>query len=556
MKQFYILFLITISTTHVFCTDYYWVNNSGNWSDYNNHWATSSGGSLFHSSVPSYTDNVIFDQNSFAQLTDILVIDADASCNSFIFNNNLSPEISSVHDSVILRINGDLTLNFLFNFSYYGELIFNGNSNITSSSNSLNSRIKFDSPGGNFNLSDEFCSTDTVRFVAGNFFTQNNTCRFNFIKDDDFGTRSLYFETSDVYVTGGIKGRNNTAQEHFYADSSRFVFNNALYLYAYYKSFNIVEINSPGLIASVDNGNIDSVIINSDCQFFLHAGYTNNITLDANPADTIIIDVDGCTLGRIDGRSDSSDFVQLRYGEGQLSIDEVYSSADLEMIWYSIDVCYVDINKAMCMKNAKFTGFNYENSKRLQIQTMEIFGNGQYTSFYCDSLTLHPNTTHTFDPQAKQIFNNLFATGSASQNIILRSSIPGVQDTIEMNHDFCGNYLDISDIFVYGPNNYYAGANSINTTNNAGWNFTSCAATTDELSENKNILLYPVPASDKIYFNEPVDAIKILDITGKQVYSTRENQISSLVIGSLKGNFFMVELTNKTGVARRKLIVN
>ena len=75
-------------------------------------------------------------------------------------------------------------------------------------------------------------------------------------------------------------------------------------------------------------------------------------------------------------------------------------------------------------------------------------------------------------------------------------------------------------------------------------------------SENKNILLYPVPASDKIYFNEPVDAIKILDITGKQVYSTRENQISSLVIGSLKGNFFMVELTNKTGVARRKLIVN
>lgn len=169
MKQFYILFLITISTTHVFCTDYYWVNNSGNWSDYNNHWATSSGGSLFHSSVPSYTDNVIFDQNSFAQLTDILVIDADASCNSFIFNNNLSPEISSVHDSVILRINGDLTLNFLFNFSYYGELIFNGNSNITSSSNSLNSRIKFDSPGGNFNLSDEFCSTDTVRFVAGNF---------------------------------------------------------------------------------------------------------------------------------------------------------------------------------------------------------------------------------------------------------------------------------------------------------------------------------------------------------------------------------------------------
>ena len=88
MKPIYILFLFTISATQVFCTDYYWVNNSGNWSDHNNHWATTSGGSVFHSSAPSSSDNVIFDQNSFAQPTDILVIDADASCNSFIFNRN------------------------------------------------------------------------------------------------------------------------------------------------------------------------------------------------------------------------------------------------------------------------------------------------------------------------------------------------------------------------------------------------------------------------------------------------------------------------------------
>ncbi|MFN0014214.1 MAG: hypothetical protein ACKVU2_06660 [Saprospiraceae bacterium] len=33
--------------------DYYWVGGSGMWSDHNNHWATSSGGNVFHDQVPT-----------------------------------------------------------------------------------------------------------------------------------------------------------------------------------------------------------------------------------------------------------------------------------------------------------------------------------------------------------------------------------------------------------------------------------------------------------------------------------------------------------------------
>ena len=34
-------------------TDYYWVGGTGNWSSYANHWATTSGGSTFHTQVPT-----------------------------------------------------------------------------------------------------------------------------------------------------------------------------------------------------------------------------------------------------------------------------------------------------------------------------------------------------------------------------------------------------------------------------------------------------------------------------------------------------------------------
>lgn len=48
------LILSVLTLTYALAANYYWVGGSGNWSDYANHWATSSGGSIFN--LPS-TDN-------------------------------------------------------------------------------------------------------------------------------------------------------------------------------------------------------------------------------------------------------------------------------------------------------------------------------------------------------------------------------------------------------------------------------------------------------------------------------------------------------------------
>ncbi len=52
---------------------YYWVRGSGNWSDYENHWATTSGGSQFHEGLPTVYDDVIFDKNSFSSSSEVVI---------------------------------------------------------------------------------------------------------------------------------------------------------------------------------------------------------------------------------------------------------------------------------------------------------------------------------------------------------------------------------------------------------------------------------------------------------------------------------------------------
>ena len=66
---------ILLCSISVFSANYYWVGGTGNWSDYSNHWATTSGGSTFHTGVPGQTDNVFFDDNSFGAAALVVTVD-------------------------------------------------------------------------------------------------------------------------------------------------------------------------------------------------------------------------------------------------------------------------------------------------------------------------------------------------------------------------------------------------------------------------------------------------------------------------------------------------
>ena len=67
--------MLLIASVNLKASTYYWVGGAGVWSDYANHWATSSGGTTFQTSIPTITDDVIFDSNSFTALGQDVVFD-------------------------------------------------------------------------------------------------------------------------------------------------------------------------------------------------------------------------------------------------------------------------------------------------------------------------------------------------------------------------------------------------------------------------------------------------------------------------------------------------
>ncbi|MCI5058435.1 MAG: hypothetical protein MRY83_20150, partial [Flavobacteriales bacterium] len=127
MKYVQALIFSLIFTQLTYATDYYWVGGTGNWSDYGNHWATTSGGSVFHSDIPDINDDVYFDQNSFNASGQYVSLDAtQIFCKTMDWSGVVNfPELRNDQNFEV-NIAGNLILSsqMLFNESdpYFNEI--------------------------------------------------------------------------------------------------------------------------------------------------------------------------------------------------------------------------------------------------------------------------------------------------------------------------------------------------------------------------------------------------------------------------------------------------
>ena len=116
MKKIISLICLIASAQLAMASSYYWVGGTGKWSDYANHWATSSGGAIYRTQVPTLNDDVFFDANSFATATDTVYMDTTILvCHdmdwSAVTNN---PHLQLVNNNSI----------FGSNISIFGSLAF------------------------------------------------------------------------------------------------------------------------------------------------------------------------------------------------------------------------------------------------------------------------------------------------------------------------------------------------------------------------------------------------------------------------------------------------
>ena len=91
----------------IYGSNYYWVGNSGNWSDVS-HWATTSGGTTKYTVVPTSADNVFFDANSFTLASQTVTVNVAANCLNMDWTGALNTP--TLAGGSAINIYGSLTL--------------------------------------------------------------------------------------------------------------------------------------------------------------------------------------------------------------------------------------------------------------------------------------------------------------------------------------------------------------------------------------------------------------------------------------------------------------
>ncbi|MBS4042897.1 MAG: hypothetical protein KGZ59_03695, partial [Chitinophagaceae bacterium] len=175
LKKNVILICSILVSQLTYAVDYYWVGGSGNWSEVSTHWATSSGGSTFHTVVPTSADNVFFDANSFTGASQTVTAD-----NNIIYCNNMdwtgvtnTPTLNM--NNKLLYIYGSLTMVPGMNTSNFfcctNSITFKATTTgktITTGGKSIG-QVWFDGVGGEWTLQDALTAPGGIFLVNGSF---------------------------------------------------------------------------------------------------------------------------------------------------------------------------------------------------------------------------------------------------------------------------------------------------------------------------------------------------------------------------------------------------
>jgi len=188
------------------CQAYYWVGNSGNWSDYANHWATSSGGTTFHAQPPTLIDDVYFDANSFTAAGHTVTLDIIGDCRNMDWLSSLfSPTLAGPASN--LNIFGGLVLSPFMSQNWGGSWNFkaqNGSTYSIDVQGKTLTNVGINTlSGSSYKLVNDLKTSNSIDLIAGGFLTQGNavnTKEFNMVGAD---VRSLTLGSSKITITNG-----------------------------------------------------------------------------------------------------------------------------------------------------------------------------------------------------------------------------------------------------------------------------------------------------------------------------------------------------------------
>lgn len=464
-KILIILFLLAFVKLNA--ADYYWVGGSGNWSELF-HWATTSGGSEYHSAVPDADDNVIFDANSFTESQQVVNIDVgSAYCKNLSFDGADNPVIQG---SQRLLVFGSFTLINAMQFDFTGEINLEADSDafsFTTAGHTLNNKLSFN--GSDAQWTFDMYRNEGKMFINGS----NNSFTFNssfFLIDNNSidnqraslfvaGDNNLMVFTSDVQID-----RNFTisATNSSFTFEAQFSVGSSLQLNGQNSELTISEPLTVG-----NTFNIGAGIFNTNSMDIAAARFisttSNTRMLDLGSSDF--------KVGEWNVSSTNLSFSML---QNTIYVGSEFSSDNLAYFNLIFDVGTAEIYGNNCIVDTiKVSNNTKFNASGFQVHYAELMKNSSFSaSNTFDYLVLHANTEHILNQTTNQIINQeLTAIGSCTGYIYLHSNIKEKTASITLNSATANiEYAIIRDIEGTGG---ITASNSVDLGNNTGWTITS-----------------------------------------------------------------------------------
>lgn len=203
---FAVLLFSSVISFRCYSVDYYWVGGSGKWSEYQKHWATTSGGTSFHTIVPSSFDNVIFDGNSFSGTSQITLDQTVITCNNLSFDiegRNVTLIGGSANSA--FNIYGNVKLHKNLTSGFQGNFVLrSANAGKTIEQRgakfSLNTgKFIFDSPTGEWTVLDSL-NAYSVTLENGKLLAAGKKIDVDKFTSENSNTRTIDFTNSRFFV--------------------------------------------------------------------------------------------------------------------------------------------------------------------------------------------------------------------------------------------------------------------------------------------------------------------------------------------------------------------
>ncbi|MFK7981435.1 MAG: hypothetical protein AB8G86_15730, partial [Saprospiraceae bacterium] len=285
---------------------YYWVNGSGNWSDFENHWAKCSsctGENDFHDQVPTSMDNVFFDENSFMEVGQSVMIDE-----TIIYCMDMDWTGVTNNPSIVqagtnqLYVYGSFTLSSDIDFDLATIRFLSNEVGQTITTNGISLRdLSFSGIGGEWTFQDELTAKE-IRHYYGKLISNNQAINisdwytYNDYQDIflDLGSSHVTITAGSIYSIGTMKyplSNFNAGTSHIiFPDGGSLTCNNTLDFYkvsfmggrGYFSKGNILNkltFEKTGTINGTSN-KIEEALFLDNGNFNANSTF-NNISLTA-----------------------------------------------------------------------------------------------------------------------------------------------------------------------------------------------------------------------------------------------------------------------------------